>query len=580
MKPTTDAEPINITPMTPEEARECDAEIHRHLDAADKHLDSAGALLLDMKRREGWKALDFGTWTEYLESRAVGGKSRRRALELLQAEEVSENLAMCGIPHTDIPTVTSQLTMLAQLPPEQQAEGLHKADERALAEGKKRTADHVAKAVKEIKSVKQETQAKGKALGLPTRSDSTLPESDRIDNLTHTSPADVDDRPGAAPPPSPWALMAEFPITVGDGSIVQVKFSPEGLIHRFDFRGAVSETGYYCEFIPAQIAQRYRSPKECATALADDLHAQWMKAKPKPYKHGIAAGDTVRILLGRGKHSDKITTATSVTAKEILTPLGTFKPTGVVKYIDRTAEMKALGIVPEADVQVEHLKAKVTCTFADGRVLVLGRYYHYSEVTVLEKAAAQPTEKPESTEAEDSGAIARSVESMLPIILASESEPNYEKQVPADLTEVSSTADMDALIDFQGTTVVARMYVQALPELQAKIKDFYPGIGAIVTSELGGSEFNKIADRAGFLPNHEPDAVRVEMLLQENARLDQALRLCEEHVERLEQENRKLHRKLESQQTELDRINKENTDLQERIRNSEGTAELQRAKIT
>jgi len=190
---------INITPMTAAEAKECDAAIHMHLDAADKHLDSAGALLLEMKRREGWKALNFGTWTEYLESRAAGGKSRRRALELLQAEEVRENLAMCGIPHMDIPTVTSQLTTLAQLPLEQQPEGLHKADELAMTEGKKRTANHIAKAVKEINCVAKEIEARGKSLGLPTRGDSVLPDSDRIDDLTHISPADVDDRPGAPP---------------------------------------------------------------------------------------------------------------------------------------------------------------------------------------------------------------------------------------------------------------------------------------------------------------------------------------------------------------------------------------------
>jgi len=201
MNPTTSEtnEPINITPMTVEEAKECDAEIHMHLDAADKHLDSAGALLLNMKRREGWKALDFGTWTEYLESRAAVGKSRRRALELLQAEEVRENLAMCGIPHMDIPTVTSQLTTLAQLPLSQQSVGLHKADQLAMTEGKKRTANHIAKAVKEIKSVAAEIEAKGKSLGLPTRGDSILPQSDRMDDLMHSSPADVDDRPGVLP---------------------------------------------------------------------------------------------------------------------------------------------------------------------------------------------------------------------------------------------------------------------------------------------------------------------------------------------------------------------------------------------
>jgi hypothetical protein len=31
--------------------------------------------------------------------------------------------------------------------------------------------------------------------------------------------------------------------------------------------------------------------------------------QPKIYKHGIAPGDTVQVLLGRGKHSDKITTS-------------------------------------------------------------------------------------------------------------------------------------------------------------------------------------------------------------------------------------------------------------------------------
>lgn len=107
---------------------------------------------------------------------------------------------------------------------------------------------------------------------------------------------------------------------------------------------------------------------------------------PKLHKHGIAPGNTVRVLLGKGRHSDKITTATSVTAKEIITPLGAFKPSALVKYIDRTAEIKALGIVPGAIVETsDRTKAEVICTFGDGRVLAAGgRYYRYSELTVLE----------------------------------------------------------------------------------------------------------------------------------------------------------------------------------------------------
>lgn len=45
--------------------------------------------------------------------------------------------------------------------------------------------------------VGRETAALGESLGLPTKGDSTLPESDRIDDLTHRNPADVDDRLGA-----------------------------------------------------------------------------------------------------------------------------------------------------------------------------------------------------------------------------------------------------------------------------------------------------------------------------------------------------------------------------------------------
>lgn len=372
MNPTnidiTGNEPLNVTPMMPEEAQECDAAIHQHLETANKHLDSAGALLATMKRREGWKALGFGTWTEYLESRAAAGKSRRRALKLLQAEEVKQNLAMCGISHMDIPTVTSQLTTLAQLSLEQQAEGLQKANELALAEGKRRTADHVAKAVKKINCIEQKTEVKEKALGLPMRGDSTLPESDRINDLTHASPANVDDRPGLPP------------------------------------------------------------------------------TSPKLYKNESELAKT------------------------------------------------------------------------------------------------------------DKGAVATSVQLTLPEILINDYEPDYKKQAPADLREVVSASDIDALIDLHGSSVVCRMFVAASPELQQIIRGYYPGIGALVTSELGGSVLNTIAKHAGFLPNHEPDAVRVDMLLQENARLDEALRLCEEGVQRLERQNSELHRKLESQQSEIVRL--------------------------
>lgn len=171
-----------------------------------------------------------------------------------------------------------------------------------------------------------------------------------------------------------------------------------------------------------------------------------MKAKDQAYKHEVAPGDAVRVLLGKGKHSDKITTATSVSAKEIVTPLGTFKPSALVKYIDRTAEMKALGIVPGAMVEAsDGTQAKVICTFGDGRVLAAGRYYNYSELTVLES---------ESAEAEE-GVIAASVEAMLPEILANECEP------------LAQTSD---LINGEAEQEQLAYFVQALQDAQAEIK--------------------------------------------------------------------------------------------------------------
>jgi hypothetical protein len=282
--------------------------------------------------------------------------------------------------------------------------------------------------------------------------------------------------------PAPWALIAEFSLTLGDGSTVQVKFIPEGLTHRFEFKGAVSQTGYYCEFMPAQTAQTYPSPKECAQAIANKIHARWMKikAKDQAYKHGIAPGDTVRVLLGKGKHSDKITTATSVTAKEIVTPLGAFKPSAPVKYIDRTAEMKALGIVPGVIVEAsDGTQAKVICTFGDGRVLASGRYYNYLELTVLES---------ESAEAEES-AIATSVEAMLPEILANDCEP---------LTQTSD------LINGEVEQEQLAYFMQALEEAQAEIKQLKDERDALETECLAlhaqnGDLNNEIAHLLGDL---------------------------------------------------------------------------------
>jgi hypothetical protein len=51
-------EPINITPMSAQEARECVA-------AIQGSLESLGAMLLDLERMLGWEALGYASFREY-----------------------------------------------------------------------------------------------------------------------------------------------------------------------------------------------------------------------------------------------------------------------------------------------------------------------------------------------------------------------------------------------------------------------------------------------------------------------------------------------------------------------------------
>jgi FtsZ-binding cell division protein ZapB len=69
------------------------------------------------------------------------------------------------------------------------------------------------KIIEKHASTVRETAALGESLGLPTQGDSVLPASDHIDDLTHVSPADVDDRPGA-PPTQPQSAFHNY--TVGE----------------------------------------------------------------------------------------------------------------------------------------------------------------------------------------------------------------------------------------------------------------------------------------------------------------------------------------------------------------------------
>jgi len=79
------------------------------------------------------------------------------------------------------------------------------------------------KIVEKHTSVAQETAALGESLGLPTRGNSVLPQSDRLDDLTHSSPADVDDRPGA-PPALPQPAFRNY--SAGERITTEDAFAP------------------------------------------------------------------------------------------------------------------------------------------------------------------------------------------------------------------------------------------------------------------------------------------------------------------------------------------------------------------
>ena len=139
-----DAPLINITPMSAMEAREC-------VNAIKGNLESLRLMLLELHRRTGWEALGYSSWEDC--AKAEFGKSRAYTFRLLAAAQVEENLVSAVestiVDLDDIPV--SHLSALAKLPPEQQAEGLLKAEQIAQEEGKKRSAAHIAQAVQEIK---------------------------------------------------------------------------------------------------------------------------------------------------------------------------------------------------------------------------------------------------------------------------------------------------------------------------------------------------------------------------------------------------------------------------------------------
>lgn len=141
------AEPVNVTPMTLEEARECTEQIRMDL----AKIETIRVRLLEMERRQGFLALGYSSWREWAISE-YSNQSQGYLYRLLDAAKVEANLAanstIVETVESDIPI--SHLAKLAKLPPSQQPVALRKASEMAAAENKPRTAKHVAEVVHQM----------------------------------------------------------------------------------------------------------------------------------------------------------------------------------------------------------------------------------------------------------------------------------------------------------------------------------------------------------------------------------------------------------------------------------------------
>lgn len=159
----THEEPVNVTPMTAAEARECTELIRKDLAT----IETMRVRLLNMERRQGFKALGYSSWREWV-TKEYSNSSQAYLYRLLAAARVEANLtADSTIVEIDIPI--TQLTKLAKLPAPQQSVALQKADELAAAENKPRTLNHITRAVnqlmppKEPKLPKHPTQIKAQS---------------------------------------------------------------------------------------------------------------------------------------------------------------------------------------------------------------------------------------------------------------------------------------------------------------------------------------------------------------------------------------------------------------------------------
>jgi hypothetical protein len=132
--------------MTAAEARAKTDAIRLHLDQAGHHTFEARKEALDLKRREGWKALGYSSFAAC--SKAEFGKSYQYLYKLIRAEEIAESFALFS-PMGETPhLIELHARELNKLPtPEAQHEAYERAQSLATAEQTNLEFRHVQQAV-------------------------------------------------------------------------------------------------------------------------------------------------------------------------------------------------------------------------------------------------------------------------------------------------------------------------------------------------------------------------------------------------------------------------------------------------
>src|SRR5437879_6887211 len=73
--------------MTKQEAQEKEKQI---IDLTNRYISDVGPILLEMRDREGWRALGFESWTDYCKH--LQGRSEVHVMRLAQKAEVEKNI--------------------------------------------------------------------------------------------------------------------------------------------------------------------------------------------------------------------------------------------------------------------------------------------------------------------------------------------------------------------------------------------------------------------------------------------------------------------------------------------------------